>query len=402
VKAKAAKPARPKGQKPRKKLRFEDGVRAALIASAVICAVVLGAGGFFALRSALTGGQSGPSLDGEGAGTADGGPAQTGTEPPPPENPPSISGAPEAGGPAPDILPEVEQIIRDLEAATGAPGTPDTAAQQSAADSTAGTTAAPPAAVPARPTAPAGAAPAAVSSAQGASAIRRSDTPAGRKGILVLVIDDAGNNLRELEPFLAFPGPLTIAVLPGLPNSVEAARRVRASGKELFLHQPMEPLNGQDPGPGAVKTGMSPAQVKEIIVKNLTEIGPVTGFNNHEGSRATMDRAIMRPVLEISRDSALVFLDSRTTADTAAPALARELGLAIAQRDTFLDNEQDRASILAALEAGAKKAEQNGAAILIGHAWSPRLAAILTEMYPRLIKEGFFFTTVSGLMQRGK
>ncbi|MDR0387195.1 MAG: divergent polysaccharide deacetylase family protein, partial [Treponema sp.] len=35
------------------------------------------------------------------------------------------------------------------------------------------------------------------------------------RGTLVFVIDDAGNNLRELEPFLRFPGPLTIAVLPG-------------------------------------------------------------------------------------------------------------------------------------------------------------------------------------------
>ena len=218
----------------------------------------------------------------------------------------------------------------------------------------------------------------------------------------MLVIDDAGNNLRDLDPFLKFPGPITIAVLPGLANSVEAARRVRAAGKELFLHQPMEPLNGQNPGPGAITTGMTPAQVKEILVKNFNEIGPVKGFNNHEGSRATGDAAIMRPLLEISRDSAVIFLDSRTTADTAAPQIARQIGITIAERDIFLDNEPDRASILAALDAGCARAEKNGKAILIGHAWSPQLAAILTEMYPRLIQKGYTFATVTSVTGWGK
>jgi polysaccharide deacetylase 2 family uncharacterized protein YibQ len=147
---------------------------------------------------------------------------------------------------------------------------------------------------------------------------------------------------------------------------------------------------------------MNPAQIKEILVKNLNEIGPVTGFNNHEGSRVTMDASLMRPILEISRDSALVFLDSRTTADTVAPRIAGELGITIAERDIFLDNEQDRESILAALEAGCKRAEQNGIAILIGHAWTPRLAAIFTEMYPQLVKRGFVFATLGSVLHRSK
>jgi polysaccharide deacetylase 2 family uncharacterized protein YibQ len=340
-------PSRRPAQEPksRKKLHFEDGVRAALVAAVVVCAAVLGAGGFFVVRSALSKGFNPPavSLDGE---------------------PEQINPSPELNPQTPteiDILPELDQAIRDLEAGgSGAAPVPQ------------------------------------------AGAARHPSLPAERRGILVLVIDDAGNNLQELSPFLNFPGPLTIAVLPGLPNSVEAAKRVRASGKELFLHQPMEPLNGQNPGPGAIKTGMTPAEVKAVLVQNLNEVGPVAGFNNHEGSKATMDKTIMGPLLEVARDGSLVFLDSRTIADTAGPAVARELGISIAQRDIFLDNEQDRESIIAALEEGCKKAEQNGTAVLIGHAWSPRLAAILTEYHPILVQRGFFFTTVSGILDPGK
>lgn len=327
-----------------------------MIAAVVVCAAVLGAGVFFIARPALAG-DFAPAPGGAEppAGPQTGESALPGNPPgePPGEAPPEGAVPPAAGeGSGAAILPELDQAIRDLEGA--------------------------------------------------ASAGARPVPPEDRKGILVLVIDDAGNNLGELEPFLAFPAPLTIAVLPGLPHSAEAARRVRAGGKEVFLHQPMEPLNGQDPGPGAIKTGMAAGEVKAALIKNLNEVGPVKGFNNHEGSRATMDPEIMKALLEVSRDRGLAFLDSRTIADTAGPAVAKELGLTIAQRDIFLDNEQDRESIIASLEAGCKKAEQNGAAILIGHTWSPRLAGILTEMYPQLVRRGYFFTTVSALLDPGK
>jgi len=223
---------------------------------------------------------------------------------------------------------------------------------------------------------------------------------AGRKGFLVLVIDDAGNNLRDLDPFLKFPGPITISVMPGFSNSVEAAKRVRAAGKELFLHQPMEPLKSRNSDPGIINTGMSPAEIREILVKNINEIGPVSGLNNHEGSRATMDAAIMRAVLEFSRDNAIIFLDSKTTTNTVTRRIAKELGIAVAERSIFLDNDQDGASILSALEAGCKLAEKNGSAVLIGHAWSPRLAAILSEAYPGLVNQGFTFATVSSVINR--
>jgi polysaccharide deacetylase 2 family uncharacterized protein YibQ len=219
------------------------------------------------------------------------------------------------------------------------------------------------------------------------------------RGTLAFVIDDAGNNLRELEPFLRFPGPLTIAVLPGLPHSAEAARRIRAAGKEVFLHQPMEALGGQYPGPGTVYAGMSREEARALIERNLDEIGPVAGINNHQGSRITMDEGIMETVLALCRDRGIVFLDSRTTADTAAPQAARRLGMTIGERDVFLDNEQERAAMIQSVSLGLEKARVKGAAVMIGHTWSPELAAVLTELYPGLTGQGYSLTTVSRLVK---
>jgi len=223
-------------------------------------------------------------------------------------------------------------------------------------------------------------------------------TPQPSQGKLVFVIDDAGNNLRELEPFLHFPGPLTIAVLPGLPDSAEASRRIRAAGKEVFLHQPMESLAGHNPGPGAIFSGMEESEIRSIVNRNLDELWPVAGMNNHEGSRVTMDQRIMEIILDICRERGIIFLDSRTTAETAAPAAARQLGIQIGERDVFLDNERDRDSIINSLNLGLTRARQNSSAIMIGHAYTRELASLLVELYPVLLDQGFGFSSVSGLM----
>lgn len=133
------------------------------------------------------------------------------------------------------------------------------------------------------------------------------------KGKLIFVFDDAGHNLEQLQYFLDLPFPCTIAVLPKLPNSRETARRIRAAGKELILHQPMQALNPNiNPGDGAVKPGMDREEIKKIVASNVEEIGPIAGMNNHEGSLITSDEKAMEAVLELCREKNIYFLDSRT------------------------------------------------------------------------------------------
>jgi polysaccharide deacetylase 2 family uncharacterized protein YibQ len=224
--------------------------------------------------------------------------------------------------------------------------------------------------------------------------------PVENKGTLAFVIDDAGNNLRELEPFLNIPFPVTIAVLPGLPHSAEAARRIRAAGKEVILHQPMEAIGAQNPGPGAIYSGMSAEEIRSILKKNIAEVGPVAGMNNHQGSKITMDRQAMETILAFCAENGLYFLDSRTTAETAAPAAARLLGMKIAERDVFIDNEQDRDSMLKYIKTGLERAQRNGKAVMIGHTWSPALAPLLAEQFHLLANQGYTIKTPSYIINQ--
>ena len=216
------------------------------------------------------------------------------------------------------------------------------------------------------------------------------------KGKLIFVFDDAGHNLEQLQYFLDLPFPCTIAVLPKLPNSRETARRIRAAGKELILHQPMQAVNQNiNPGEGAVKPGMSREEIKKIVASNVEEIGPIAGMNNHEGSLITSDEKAMEAVLELCREKNIYFLDSRTSSKSVVPQVAKKLNMSIWERAVFLDNKRDKAYMKKQIIDGLEIASQRGEAIMIGHVFTVDLAILLKEMYSDLTQEGYTFSTIS-------
>ncbi len=164
----------------------------------------------------------------------------------------------------------------------------------------------------------------------------------------------------------------------------------------------MQALNlKMDPGPGAIRQGMSADEIRAVVRENLDEVWPVAGMNNHEGSMITADREAMKTVLEIARERGIYFLDSRTNSATAAPAAARDLNMTIWERAVFLDNSQDRIEIMEAVRNGMHIAEKKGTAIMIGHIWSNDLANILVEMYPELAAQGFSLSTIARIAVEG-
>jgi len=224
--------------------------------------------------------------------------------------------------------------------------------------------------------------------------------PVENKGTLVFIIDDAGNNLKELEPFLRIQFPFTIAVLPGLPHSAEAAKRIRESGKEVILHQPMEAIGGQEPGPGAIYSGMSAAEIRAVLSRNIEEIGPIAGMNNHQGSKITMDKEAMRTILAFCNERGICFIDSRTTSDTVVPAVANQMGIKIAERNVFIDNEQNKDAMLRYISNGLARAQKSGSAVMIGHTWSPDLAPLLADQFPDFIEKGYTLKTASDIIKK--
>ncbi len=224
--------------------------------------------------------------------------------------------------------------------------------------------------------------------------------PAKRGATLVFVIDDGGQNVWNVKKYVSLPFPITIAVLPKLPHSRECADAVRAAGKELMLHQPMQAVNlNINPGAGKISPTMSTYEIAAVIKENLAELGPgVKGFNNHEGSLITGDVIKMGAVLETAAERGLYFLDSRTTSASMARQAAIERDMSILERNApFLDNAVNRDQMLSEILKALEVANKAGHAIIIGHVDKSAaiLPDLLKEMYPELVRAGYKFATPS-------
>lgn len=218
--------------------------------------------------------------------------------------------------------------------------------------------------------------------------------------MLSIIIDDAGYSLKELDPFLDLPIPVTVAVLPNLPHSTEAARRVVAAGKDLFVHVPMEPEGGENPGPGAILVGQTPEEIQRQLDEDFTLVPGAIGMNNHMGSRATADEAVMRAVLGYLKEQGKLYVDSRTTPETVGPRVARDLGLPILQRDFFLDDDTSPDLISSWLSKSADEALSRGTAIAIGHVQNKAVADILRASEKTFAGRGIRFARLSEVLEQ--
>jgi len=216
--------------------------------------------------------------------------------------------------------------------------------------------------------------------------------------LLALIIDDWGYFSLAADALIAYPLPLTMAVLPHLAASEQVSERIYAAGHELILHQPMEALDGGlELGPGGITADMDADQVKAQIRENLASLPLAAGLNNHMGSRITADRTVMTYVLEVVKELGLFFVDSRTSTSSVAAEVAREVGVPYGVNNLFIDNESDVEKIKAQVRAGLDLAKRQGHAVLIGHV-RPATFHALWEMIPELLDSGVQLVPVSQLL----
>ena len=218
---------------------------------------------------------------------------------------------------------------------------------------------------------------------------------------LAIIIDDLGRDRASADAVLALPFPLTASVMPNLPFSAEVADAAYRRGDHVMLHLPMEALpNSPDvqPEPVELRVGMSAGQVRAILASMLATVPHAAGVNNHEGSRATADPALMNALMVAIRQRGLYFIDSRTTAATVAYDAAESAGVPAASRKVFLDDTPTREAVLAQFDLAVRDARKDGFAIAIGHP-RPATIAALAEAVPRLRSEGVQIVFASDLVR---
>ena len=130
----------------------------------------------------------------------------------------------------------------------------------------------------------------------------------------------------------------------------------------------MQAIGAINPGPMALSTGMSSAEITRRVEYALNRVPNVSGVNNHEGSRFTADAALLAPVVAVLKAQHLFFFDSRTGTDSKVGAVARAAGVETASRDVFLDDDARPAAVSRRRSKPlSAKPSAGGVAIAIGH-----------------------------------
>lgn len=215
---------------------------------------------------------------------------------------------------------------------------------------------------------------------------------------IVVVIDDLGLNRPATRRTLALPGPLTLSFMTYADGLADFSEAAGAAGHEVMLHLPMEPSNHLDPGPRALLLSDAKAKQRANLRWSLDRLEGYVGVNNHMGSAFTADEPGMRLVMAELRRRGLLFLDSRTSAETKGPILAEELGVPLAERHVFLDHEVSRDFIRQQLAETESIARRDGVAIAIGHPYAETLDA-LAAWLPDLAERGFQLVPVSAVVR---
>lgn len=222
---------------------------------------------------------------------------------------------------------------------------------------------------------------------------------APRDPMVAIVLDDMGPNHGGTQRALNLPATITFAFLPYAPHVADFVKAARAQGHEILVHVPMEPVGSADPGPHALRTDETAQNIRAHLAWSLSRFDGYVGINNHMGSRFTANAEDMRVVMEELKRRGLLFLDSRTSAETRAADVARAAGLPTLSRDVFLDHDEEGAEVDAELGKLERLARERGFAIAIGHPHAGTLD-ILEKWIPHARASGIAIVPLTAILRR--
>jgi uncharacterized protein len=238
-----------------------------------------------------------------------------------------------------------------------------------------------------------------VLSTASAAAPRVSSQPQSGGTKLTIILDDLGSDRAAAKAIFAMPYPLTISILPNHAHSVEIAEEAHRRGYQVLLHLPMQAAGKEKPEAQELRPGMAATDVALLVAQMLQAVPYAVGVNNHQGSQATSDPALMSELMPILRDLQLFYVDSRTTAATVAFDTAREDGVRSAFRNVpFLDDVAEVAAVRKQLELALRGAREKGEALAIGHPHPATLQA-LREVLPQAEAQGVQLVFASELVR---
>ena len=191
---------------------------------------------------------------------------------------------------------------------------------------------------------------------------------------LAIIIDDVAfshqTKLIKQIPFKVSPSffPPTTRH----PDTIELSKEF----KFAMIHIPMEALSYANPEPDTLVVGDSIETMRARVEQIKAWFPSIDYYNNHTGSKFTSDLSSVDKFLRVAQSENIHFVDSRTTAQTKLPIIAKKYNIFLYSRDIFLDNNLGKSEILDQLKKAIAIARKHGFAIAIGHPHANTLSVL--------------------------
>lgn len=189
-----------------------------------------------------------------------------------------------------------------------------------------------------------------------------------KKPKLAIVIDDVVYP-AQVQALKSVGYPVNMSFLPPTPDHPQSAS-IAQGLNHYMIHLPLEAMTFSKEEEHTLHVGDSLNKIENRIIE-LKKLYPNAKYtNNHTGSKFTSDDESMDKLMSVLKKHNLIFLDSKTTANTVAYKYAKKHKVPFLSRDVFLDNVQEFKAIQKQLRQAVTFAKQRGYAIAIGHPYS--------------------------------
>jgi uncharacterized protein len=191
---------------------------------------------------------------------------------------------------------------------------------------------------------------------------------ADERSRIALVVTHLGLSPQQTQQAITeLPASVTLGFAPYARSLADWVQQARDNGHEVLIGLPMEPSDypRNDPGPNGLMLANTAAENIERLHWTLSRATGYVGVFNFMGSRFTVEKNALKPILTQLKNRGLLMLDTRASAFSVMAPTAQEVGLAYTVVDIAPDAEPNRGYIDRQLTKLTELASKNKRAVAI-------------------------------------
>lgn len=186
---------------------------------------------------------------------------------------------------------------------------------------------------------------------------------------IIIILGGMGLNEKLTSQAVKdLPAEVTFAYAPYGNNLQAQVDQARASGHEVLLQLPLEPVGypANNPGPKTLLADAAPAENLDSLLWHMSRFTGYTGVINYMGGRYLSSASAIKPMLAELRKRGVLFIEDGSLALSATEDVAKSLHVSVRRSQTVIDASPDAEAITAALNLLEEEANKNGVAIGTG------------------------------------